>query len=107
MTTRNPDPSQPQGADVMEPGPEPGTPGAQSLLDAGSIDDEGPAGVPEGMIQAAERGDALDGNPGDATGVGGMDDALSPSDAGLPQGESEGRGEGAGHRHGGMTTSGR
>ncbi|MDP9408797.1 MAG: hypothetical protein M3P95_13315 [Actinomycetota bacterium] len=105
MTTRNPDPSQPEGADVMEPGPEPGTPGAQSLLDAGSVSDDGPAGVPEGMIEAAKRGDALDTPPGDSTGVGGTDDALSPADAGLPQARSEGRGEGAGHRQGGMTNT--
>ena len=29
MTTRNPDPDQPAGSDVMEPGPQPGTPGAR------------------------------------------------------------------------------
>ena len=107
MTSRNPDPSQPEGTDVMEPGPEVGAPGAESLLDAGSVSDDGPGGVPEGMVEAAKRGDALDAAPGDATGVGGTDDALSPSDTGLPQSRSEGRGESAGHRQGGFTNSGR
>ena len=106
MTTRNPEPGQPEGTDVMEPGPAPGTTGAQSLLDAGSVSDDGPGGVPEGMIEAAQRGDALD-SPADATGVGGMDDTLSPSDRSLPQEHSAGRGEGAGHQQGGFTTSGR
>ena len=106
MSTRNPEPGQPEGSDVMEPGPAPGTSGSQSLLDAGSVSDDGPGGVPEGMIQAARRGDALDG-PADATGVGASDDALSPSDGGLPQEHSAGRGEGAGHQQGGFTNSGR
>ena len=107
MSTRNPAPGQPEGSDVMEPGPQVGTDQSDSLLGGSIDDDEGPAGVPQGLIDAAKRGDALDAEPGNATGLGGMDDALSPSDASLPQSESAGRGEGAGHRHGGASSTGR